>query len=194
MNIDTLKPDPSIKNIWHMYLLICFLLIYIVPIISLIIFNELFIVAIYTIIILPWFLLLLWWIPAFYNTIKYSFKDDHVEIIKGVWWQQNKSIPFSKITDIEAVQGPLQRYFTIGSLFLQTAGRGASDTAEGKLIGLTEYNEKQQYLLKYIRKQYHTTEQPIKKEEHFSSLENEGVLKEILTVLKSINEQLKKND
>lgn len=186
-----LTPHPSIKTIWNIELLFLFLLIYIVPIIPLAYTKQILAITLYSIFALPWFVLAIWWIPTFYKTIKYTLKEDHIEINKGVWWQQNKTIPFSKITDVKAIQGPLQRYFTIGSLYLQTAGMGSQNTAEGRLTGLTEYKEKQHNLLNHIRSHYSTNLKPEKDKRKITESKQEPILQDILKTLKNIEKELK---
>lgn len=173
-----------------MELIILFLAVYVLPCIPLLYANQLLSIIIYSIFILPWFILALWWIPAFFNTIKYTLKDDHIEIDKGVWWQQNKTIPFLKITDVKAIQGPLQRHFSLGSLYLQTAGMGTQNTAEGRLTGLTDYKQKQQNLLDYIRNRYASSVSKDGKQETQES-RKDSILKDILKTLQRIEENLK---
>jgi uncharacterized protein len=187
-----LKPHQSLKTIWYVESIIFLSIIFIIPIISLLYFNQLLVVSIYIIFTLPWFIFAFWWIPIFFRTIRYTLKDDHIEINKGVWWQQNKTIPFSKITDVKAIQGPLQRYFKIGSLHLQTAGMGAQNTAEGRIIGLTKYKQKQQNLLTYIRKQYSKNDGSEEDEKKTIKSLSEPVLTNILKTLQNIEKELKK--
>lgn len=190
MKDKTLTPHSSLKKIWFMELIILFLAVYVLPCIPLLYANQLLSIIIYSIFILPWFILALWWIPAFFNTIKYTLKDDHIEIDKGVWWQQNKTIPFLKITDVKAIQGPLQRHFSLGSLYLQTAGMGTQNTAEGRLTGLTDYKQKQQNLLDYIRNRYASSVRKEGKQETQES-RKDTILKDILKTLQQIEENLK---
>ncbi len=191
MDTKKFKPDPVLKLVWNLQLTISFIFIYIIPIILIFYSKQILIAIIYTIFSISCFLLPFWWIPKFYKTIEYTIKDDHIEITKGVFWQQNKSIPFLKITDVKAIQGPLQRYFRIGSLYLQTAGRGTSDTAEGRLTGLTDYKQKQQDLLNYIRKHYSISVEPKEEKQQTIQFKSESVLKEILKTLQNIEKQLK---
>jgi len=190
MKNQTLTPHQSLKTIWFIELILIFIGVYILPIIPLIYANQMISIIIYSIFILPWFILALWWIPTFFNTIKYTLKDDHIEIDKGVWWQQNKTIPFLKITDVKAIQGPLQRHFSLGSLYLQTAGMGTQNTAEGRLTGLTEYKQKQQDLLNYIRNRYSSTESKEGGEERKES-KQDTYLKNILKTLHQIEKELR---
>ena len=192
MKENILRPHPSLKTIWYIEFIIFFFIIYIIPIIPLFYFDQMFSFVIYSIITLPWLIIALWWIPVFFNTITYTLKDDHVEINKGVLWQQNKTIPFSKITDVKAIQGPLQRHFRIGSLFLQTAGTGAQNVAEGRLTGLTEYKQKQQDLLGYIRKHYTLSKGGNEYKQKSTELNSEPVLNDILKSLQHIEKELKK--
>lgn len=69
---------------------------------------------------------------------------------------------------------------------------GAQNTAEGRLTGLTEYKEKQQHLLSYIRKQKASIDQSTVPKEKVTVSEQEPILKEILKTLQNIEKQLKK--
>jgi membrane protein YdbS with pleckstrin-like domain len=186
-----LQPHPSLKTIWYIGYFIFLFIFYFLPIVPLVYFNQLLSFGIYSFVILPCFIIALWWIPVFFKTITYTLKEDHIEINKGVFWQQNKTIPFSKITDVKAVQGPLQRYFSIGSLFLQTAGTGAQNIAEGRLMGLTEYKKKQQDLLAYIRKQYATSRENKGEKQKTIESKSETVFTDILITLQNIEKELK---
>ena len=42
-------------------------------------------------------------------------------MVRGIWWRTVKYIPYQKITEVTEVQGPLERFFQIGRLRIQTA-------------------------------------------------------------------------
>lgn len=100
-----------------------------------------------------------------------------------------KTIPFRMITDIKAMQGPLDRVFNIGNLNVQTAGMGAQSTAEGVLRGLFDYKDKQTELLERIREYSPRSEAPSKAEMYPKS-ENK-LLNEMLKELKEIRKRIK---
>ena len=53
--------------------------------------------------------------------------------MRGVFWRRNVSIPYTKITNVDISQGPLQRRFDIGTIHVQTAGAGGAQGALAEL-------------------------------------------------------------
>jgi len=83
-----------------------------------------------------WLLLMLpiaLWIPAFYSSIEYIIDIDSVKGKKGVFWRKSVTVPFTKITNIDITQGPLQRIFSIGTIHVQTAGAGGPQGTQSEL-------------------------------------------------------------
>ena len=62
------------------------------------------------------------WIPAFFRELEYAIEEDIVRGKKGVFFKKRVTVPFTKITNIDITQGPMQRFFNIGSIHVQTAG------------------------------------------------------------------------
>lgn len=185
------KPNKKIINVWFIMWFVAFFFFYLVPIVPLIYFSQFLAALIVTVVILPWFLIASFWIPKFYQSIQYNILDDHIRIESGVWWQQVKTIPFKMITDIKILQGPLARFFQFGNLMIQTAGMGAQNTSEGKLLGLIDYKQKQNDLLQRI--QY--TSPPAKKQslQQKQYMGNEEqLLNNILKELRDIKNKMNK--
>jgi uncharacterized membrane protein YdbT with pleckstrin-like domain len=86
--------------------------------------------------------LILLWIPAFYKSLEYVIDSDSIKMKKGVFWKKNVTVPFTKITNLDVTQGPLQRMFRIGTIHVQTAGAGGPQgtQAELKLLGVRDLN------------------------------------------------------
>ena len=74
------------------------------------------------------------WIPAFYKSLRYVVESDCVKMAKGVFWKKNVTVPFTKITNVDVTQGPLQRMFDIGTIKVQTAGAGGAQGARPELV------------------------------------------------------------
>ena len=64
----------------------------------------------------------LWWIGAYYRTIRYRFTPFEISWERGVWFRQTGIVPFNRITNIDIIQGPISRFLGISLLKVQTAG------------------------------------------------------------------------
>jgi len=74
------------------------------------------------------------WIPAYWRSIEYVIGTERVRSQAGVFWRKNVTVPFSKITNVDVTQGPLQRAFGVGLIHVQTAGAGGQQGARAELL------------------------------------------------------------
>jgi membrane protein YdbS with pleckstrin-like domain len=76
--------------------------------------------------------------------------ENEVLVNKGIITKTNKIVPFRTITNIELHRGPFDRYFSLSTIDVQTAGSsGQGARPEEQLIGLhVEDAEAIQQLLK----------------------------------------------
>jgi uncharacterized membrane protein YdbT with pleckstrin-like domain len=95
---------------------------------------------------------LTWWIPAFYRTAAYRFTDDEVEYRRGVFFQQKTTVPYNRITNVGASQGPLQRLVGAGSVGIHTAGYGGQMGAELSIGGVGDYEEIREQVVSKVRR------------------------------------------
>jgi len=81
-------------------------------------------------------IMVLWgfWIPAYYRTLLYTINGEAVRTIGGVFWKKYVTVPYTKITNVDVTQGPLQRKFDIGTVHVQTAGAGGAQGARAEII------------------------------------------------------------
>jgi membrane protein YdbS with pleckstrin-like domain len=70
-----------------------------------------------------------------YDTTWYVLSDRSVRIRRGVWTIEEKTFTFENVQNVEIRQGPLQRWFGVANVIIQTAGGGGSAGAHGS-IGL----------------------------------------------------------
>lgn len=75
-----------------------------------------------------------------YDTTWYVLSDRSVRIRRGVWTIEEKTFTFQNVQNVELRQGPLQRYFGVADLVIQTAGGGGA-AAGGKKghVGFTAH-------------------------------------------------------
>jgi uncharacterized membrane protein YdbT with pleckstrin-like domain len=97
------------------------------------------------------FAFLTWWIPAFYRTADYRLTDDEIEYRRGVFFQQKTTVPYNRITNVNASQGPIQRLVNSGSVGIHTAGYGGQMGAELSIGGVSDYEEIKDQILTKVR-------------------------------------------
>ncbi|MCS7034592.1 MAG: PH domain-containing protein [Phycisphaerae bacterium] len=67
-----------------------------------------------------------------YDTTWYVMSDRSLRIRRGIFSIHEVTITFENIQNVMLRQGPLQRYFGIADLEVQTAGGGSAGTAHGR--------------------------------------------------------------
>jgi membrane protein YdbS with pleckstrin-like domain len=67
-----------------------------------------------------------------YDTTWYVLTDRSLRIRRGILTIQETTISFENVQNVEVRQGPLQRYFGIADVIVQTAGGGASTHGKGE--------------------------------------------------------------
>jgi len=98
-------------------------------------------------------LLTLIWIPAFHASLQYVIDDDTVKAQGGVLWKRYVTIPFTKITNLDITQGPVQRIFGIGTIHVQTAGASGQQGAKAELrmLGVRNLQEVKERIMERIK-------------------------------------------
>ena len=66
-----------------------------------------------------------------YDTTWYVLTDRSLRIRRGIWVIHETTISFENVQNVEVRQGPLQRFFAIADVVVQTAGGGAQGKGEG---------------------------------------------------------------
>lgn len=116
------RPHRNLRSLYLTYLLIIVwagVLPWLIPL-SLII-PPVSVLAL-TVPILLLVVLLSWWTGAYYRSIVYRFSEEGIHWERGVLRRKEGTIPFSRITGIDIVQGPLSRLFGISALNIRTEG------------------------------------------------------------------------
>jgi membrane protein YdbS with pleckstrin-like domain len=87
---------------------------------------------------------------AYIKTLRYRLSEHELRLDSGVFWKKRKVIPLHKITNANTLQGPLERWFGLGHLNVQTAGHGASGSPEGRLVGLEEFGRIKEEIMQKV--------------------------------------------
>lgn len=95
----------------------------------------------------------LWWIGAYYRTIRYRFTPFEILWERGVWFRQTGTVPYHRITNIDIIQGPISRFLGISRLKVQTDGYSSESalTAELKIDGITDPEMLREFIIKQIQ-------------------------------------------
>ncbi|HAJ96019.1 MAG TPA: hypothetical protein DCP02_07285 [Actinobacteria bacterium] len=139
--------------------------------------------------------LIVFWIPAAFRVLEYTIDSDGIKMKGGVVWKKHVTVPYSKITNVDITRGPLQRYYNIGTIHVQTAGAGGKqgEKAELKLAGIRELDMVREVIIKNIRDlNYPAGDRKISKT---GASAGEGpVFKDILNELRDIKDILRNKD
>jgi len=95
-----------------------------------------------------------------YDTTWYVVSNRSLRIRRGIWLLHETTITYENIQNIRVTQGPLQRYFGIGDLLVETAGGGyggehgggTSIMHRGMIEGVDNAHEIRDLILSHLRK------------------------------------------
>jgi len=74
----------------------------------------------------------------YYENLKCQLTVGHLEYKKGVLFKVEKTIPLENIQDLTFIQNPILNYFGLKILQIETAGGGAKQGADMKLVGIVD--------------------------------------------------------
>ncbi|MCS7097382.1 MAG: PH domain-containing protein [Candidatus Methanomethyliaceae archaeon] len=101
-----------------------------------------------------------YWIPKFYESIKYQLTETEVRVERGVWWKMRHAVPYSRIMSLDTIQGPISRRFGIGTVDIYTAGYtgragggGGFSTrrAEASIMHISNFLELREEILNIVK-------------------------------------------
>ncbi len=177
-----MTPEPEQKSYWKLIWAIIFVIL-MIPGVIILVFSIIGGV-IYIVSVLAPLLFVLYWIPLYYSSMKFSITGEHVIVEKGVWWKKETTIPFERITNVDKTQDPFERYYKIGKIHVQTAGAGGAQgaTAEAVIQGIKNRDAVKEKIKDRIR---------IKKGEPMPKVDEKELLSKILVEIKGLRNDLK---
>ncbi len=128
------------------------------------------------------------------KNLSYRIEDDRVTIHKGILTKIQQNIPYRAVTDFQLHRSLYDRFLGIGSIRLQTAGQGRSQSGtgyEGKLSGLTDWEGLHAELRAQI-KHLHPFAEATAVSERTKDLPSKDTLALILEELRAIRKALEK--
>lgn len=81
------------------------------------------------------------------NNIEYRFYNNKVEYSDGFLVKSKKNIPYAKITNTEQWQGIVERIFSLGHIYIDTAGTGGHEVIMNYLDSSEELYEKMNHII-----------------------------------------------
>lgn len=147
------KPSSQFKTLYYIYAALGALGFMVPWLIPMAVFGPPFLGIILLAPALVVLILVVAWIPLYYESITYRLTDSEIVWNRGVWFRMTGIVPYSRITNIDITQGPISRSLGIAALRIQTAGY-SSQTApfqEIKLEGVTNFDQLRELIMSRVR-------------------------------------------
>lgn len=154
---DTFRADPELKTLYYGYLLLDFLLIFgwwYIPLLFSA-WSWLDVIIISSCLVVVFVFIGVIWVQLYYEMLSYKLTQTEMEWKRGVWFRRMGIVPYNRITNIDIVQGPFQRWLGIASLKIQTAGYSAPSpgTSEIRIEGIKQHEELRELIMQFVRNQ-----------------------------------------
>jgi membrane protein YdbS with pleckstrin-like domain len=194
MNAIKLKPEKELKTLWFITWVVTLLLgIIFLAILAIKVSPWIVGVSIAGLIII--LIPVIIWIPAAFRVLEYSIDDEGVKMRGGVVWKKQVTVPYSKITNVDITQGPLQRYYSIGTIHVQTAGAGGKqgEKAELKVTGIRKLEEVRDIIINKVKDSTYLAGGAAKSKDEAPPAGKVAVFDDMLRELKEIKRLLGKS-
>ena len=138
-----------------------------------------------------------------YDTTWYVLTDRSLRIRRGIWVLHETTISFENVQNVEIRQGPVERYFGIANVVVQTAGGGARHrkghegdlgTSLGPHVGILQGLDDADAVRALILDRVHRSrttglgDEPAHEHDHGVDVERAGLTSAHLGVLKEIRD------
>jgi len=77
-----------------------------------------------------------WWSAHYFDKLMCELDSHELRFRKGILFTVEKTIPLENIQDVTFIEGPLLRQFDLSVLRFETAGQGAGQANDMRLIGI----------------------------------------------------------
>lgn len=128
---------------------------------------------------------------AYWKKFRYSYDEKEIRVFSGVWWHKQTLVPYSRITNIDIMQGPWQRARDLATLKVQTAGQGANSGAEMQIFSQEDFNQLRDTFLQYINLTRKGEVSPVAKTESITT-DRDVQLNQVVELLEKIAENTRK--
>lgn len=152
---EAFRPDMQFKKLYFIYFFAVFfvgIFSWYTPLMLINTVTLLILGSILAFLLMPIFLITLYWIPKFWHSITYKLTKDEMTWQRGVWFKKTGIVPYNRITNVDVAQGPISRSLGIAALKIQTAGySGQTTSSEIKIEGVKEFNELREIIMDMVR-------------------------------------------
>ena len=125
------------------------------------------------------FSFLTYYLPKYFENIRYKFTKETIMWKRGIWFKITGIVPYSMITNIDVTQGPISRRRGLYTLKIQTAGySGQNPNAEIRIEGVEEPEKIKEFIIKYVKNYKNDKKNP--------GSVNEQILKELKKIRKTL--------
>jgi len=197
------KPNPEFKQLYYIYLLILVLthLAILIPV-SIVVFmystaeiGIIFTSSVFLLLFIP-VAFAAYWIGKYYESISYRLTASEIIVKRGVWWKKVKFVPYNRITNLEIHQGPISRKLGLARISIQTAGYsyggGQGRGAEASILGVKNYEEVKEAILKFVRRFKPVAVEAEEAEPEVTATLNQQVIEELTKIRKLLERALGK--
>lgn len=91
-----------------------------------------------------------------YDTTWYVMSERSIRIRRGIWVINEVSITFENVQNVRVSQGPLQRFFGVANVVIETAGAGGGEPGsvgnQGRIEGVSDATAIRDQIMGYVRK------------------------------------------
>jgi membrane protein YdbS with pleckstrin-like domain len=181
-----LKPEPELKKLWLLITWAIYIPLILVQLGLMALGVEPILMGFILLVLFITLLPVLIYQSAFFKTLEYTIDNDGIRLKKGVFWRRRTTVPYSKITNIDITQGPVERLYKISLLHIQTAGSSGAQITQAELIiyGIRDCEALKDIIMSRIDKPIPT---PQAEPQH-----EQDTLKAILTELSAIRKAVEK--
>ncbi len=82
-----------------------------------------------------------WWARHYFDKLECELTPRALRYRKGIFVTVEKTIPLENIQDVTFIEGPLLKRFNLSILKFETAGHGAGQANDMKLIGIIDAHD-----------------------------------------------------
>jgi putative membrane protein len=79
-----------------------------------------------------------WYWTRYYARLRVALTTRELKVHRGILFQEEKSIPLEKITDLAVYQGPIMRRLGLKGIRVETAGQSSGQGALVSIVGLDD--------------------------------------------------------
>lgn len=148
---ENFRPAPQLKALFYAYLALSIAVLVLPYMVPLILFAPSIVAAAIAIPTLALIIFTAAWIPLYYETVVYHVTDSEISWKRGIWFRQTGIVPYTRITNIDIIQGPIMRALGISTLRIQTAGYSGQAAAELRLQGIEEPEALRELIMGFVR-------------------------------------------